>query len=100
LWAADAEAGDAGPVAGNTYTCNSTELRAINDNVEMALLPPVGGAPLGVVRRGEPRAAAGAARHNWQGMVRRVQEQHADPPEQLWEISTGSERLILDWCCQ
>jgi hypothetical protein len=36
LWAADVEAGDAGPVAGKTYTFNSTELRMIN--VEMGLL--------------------------------------------------------------
>ena len=34
------------------------------------------------------------------GMVRLVQEQRAEPPDQLWEISTGSERLILDWCCR
>jgi hypothetical protein len=50
------------------------------------------------------RAAAGAARQHWQGalpcMVRLVQEQRAEPPDQLWEISTGSERLILDWCCR
>ena len=30
LWAADEEAADAGPVDGETYTFNSTELRLIN----------------------------------------------------------------------
>ena len=104
LWTADEEAANAGPAAGHVYTFNSTELRAIGDNIEMTWLPPVGGVPLNIVRRGEPRAAAGTARQNWQGalpgMVRQVQEQRADPPEQLWEILAGSERLILDWCCR
>ena len=81
LWTADEEANDAGPVAGRTYTCNSTELRTIGDNIEMTWLPPVGGVPLNIVRRGEARAAAGTARQNWQGalpgMVRRVQEHGA-----------------------
>ena len=110
-WTADEEAGDAGPEAGRTYTFNSTELRAIarrdasTTGIEMTALPPIGGVALNVVQRTAPRrAAAGAARHNWQGvlpgLVRRIQEQRADPPEQLWEISEGSERLILDWCCR
>ena len=38
-WAADGEAGDVGPAAGEVYTFNSTELRMIN--VEMQLVPPV-----------------------------------------------------------
>ena len=51
-----------------------------------------------VVRRGAPRATAQAARQNWQGIARRVQTQRADPPEQLWEIPAGNERLVLDRC--
>ena len=87
--------------SGLTLSCG----RPIRDSIEMTWLPPVGGVPLNIVRRGQPRAGAGAARQNWQealpGMVGRVQEHEcAEPPEQLWEISTGSERLILDWCCR
>ena len=88
---------DEGPVAGKKYTFNSTELRMIN--VEMQLVPPVGGVSLDVVRRGAPRAVALAARQNWQGIGRRVQTQRADPPEQLWEIPAGNEQLVLDRCC-
>ena len=74
-------------------------------NVEMAPVPPLGGVELDVVHvqhgAGRPsRTAAATARQNWQGMVRRVQEQRAPPPEQLFEITAGSERLILDWCCR
>ena len=94
---ADGKVVDEGPVAGEVYTFNSTELRMIN--VEMQLVPPVGGVALDVVRRGAPRATAQAARQNWQGIARRVQTQRADPPEQLWEIPAGNERLILDRCC-
>ena len=89
---------DPGPVEGQKYTFNSTELRMIN--VEMQLVPPVGDVPLDVVRRGSaPRAAAQAARQNWQGIAKRVQTQRADPPEALWEIPAGNERLVLDRCC-
>ena len=45
---------DAGPVEGTKYTFNSTELRMIN--VEMQLIPPVGGVPLDVGRRGSTRS--------------------------------------------
>ena len=69
-------------------------------NVEMLRLPPVGGVPLEAVRRSSGRATAAAARQNWQHIARRVQEQRPIPPEDLWEISSGSERLILDWCCR
>ena len=94
---ADGKVVDPGPVEGKKYTFNSTELRMIN--VEMQLVPPVGGVALDVVRRGAPRGAAQAARQNWQGIGKRVQTQRADPPEQLWEIPAGNERLVLDRCC-
>ena len=94
---------DPGPVAGKKYTFNSTELRMIN--VEMQLVPPVGGVALDVVRRTSGRAtkpterAAAAARQNIPGIAMRVQTQRPDPPEQLWEIPAGNERVVLDWCC-
>ena len=75
-WAADEEAGEAGPEAGRTYTFNSSELRMIN--VEMVPVPPVGGVELDVVQHGAgrtSRAAAATARQNWQGIARRVQTQ-------------------------
>ena len=96
MWAKDDTTGDAGPAAGERYTFNSTELRMLN--VEMQLVPPLGGVALDVVRCGSGRAAAQAARQNWQGMVRCVQTQRADPPAQLWEIPEGNERLVLDRC--
>ena len=100
-WAKDATARDAGPQEGVEYTFNSTELRAIR--LEMRPLPPVGVA-LDVVRRGPARAAAQAAAQALRAAIphisRRVQQQHADPPEQLWEISAGSERQVLDKCCR
>ena len=96
-WVHDETANDLGPNVGKKYTFNSSELRMIN--VEMQLLPPVGGAALDVVRRCAPRAMAQAARQNWQGIAKRVQTQRADPPEQLWEIPAGNERLVLQRCC-
>ena len=100
-WAASEEAGNAGPEAGRVYTFNSTELRRIK--VEMQPVLPVGGVPLNVVQPGRrvPRACATAAAAAWQGMrgmVKRVTQQRADPPEQLWEIPAGAERQILDSC--
>ena len=60
-------------------------------NVEMQLVAPLGGgAALDEVRR--------SGRVALQGIARRVQTQRADPPDQLWEIPTGNERLILDRC--
>ena len=47
---ADGKVVDPGPVEGKKYTFNSTELCMIN--VEMQLVPPVGGVVLDVVRRG------------------------------------------------
>ena len=67
-------------------------------NVEMQLVQPLGGVALDVVRRGTSRPAAQAARQNWQGIARRVQTQRADPPDQLWEIPAGNERLVLERC--
>ena len=96
-WEAEEKAGDAGPEEGKVYTFNSTELRMIN--VEMQLIPPVGGVPLDVVRRGLTRSVAQVARQNWRGIVKRVQTQRADPPAALWEIPAGNERLVLDRCC-
>ena len=95
-WEADEEAGDRGPEEGKVYTFNSTELRMLN--VEMVLVPPVGGVPLATVRPG--RGAAQKAREAIRGIVCRRQEVTALPPTQLWEITAGSERLILDWCCR
>ena len=96
VWAADPKTKEGGPKPGEVYSFPSTELRCVN--VEMQLLPPVGGVPLRTVRRGNPRASALAARQNFQVVTRRLQEQRADPPEPLWEISAGSERLALDRC--
>jgi len=67
-------------------------------HVEMVLVPPVGGVPLADVR--PARSAAQRARGLIRGIVNRVQQVAALPPEQLWEITAGSERLILDWCCR
>ena len=55
---ADEEAGlaaDPGPVAGQVYTVNSTELRAVGLTLEP--VAPVGGAPLGIVARVRRSAA-------------------------------------------
>jgi len=78
-----------------TFTFNSTELRAID--VRMQLVPPLGGVPLDVVRRPPARGAANQARTNWRavGIVRRVHEERATPPEQLWEVPAGEEIAIL-----
>ena len=86
---AGAAAEGAAPEGPAVLTFNSSELRMIN--VEMQLVAPLGGgAALDVVRR--------SGRVALQGISRRVQTQRADPPDQLWEIPTGNERLILDRC--
>lgn len=92
------EKADAGPVAGTVYTFNSTELRAID--IEMQRLPTIGEqAEPPPATRGAPRAAAQRARGAWRSAIQRaVHEQRGDPPEILWEISAGSERLVLDNC--
>ena len=94
-WEADVEAGDSGPAEGAVYTFNSTELRMIN--VEMSLVGLVGGVPLAEVR--PARRVAQRAREMIRGIVCRKQPVPALPPARLWEISTGSERRILDLCC-
>ena len=103
LWTRNDAARDPGPVPGKVYTFNSTELRAIGDDIEMRPLG-VGGAPLDVVQR-EARAVpvrAAAQRadeaRRVNGLVYRAQAQRAPPPEQLLELSSGSEGLILNRC--
>ena len=60
--------------------------------------------PLNVVQPGRssaPRAAAAAAAVAWQairGLAKRVTQQRADPPDQLWEIPASDERQVLDKC--
>ena len=42
---------------------------------------------------------AKTARQNWASLtIKRKQTQRTDPPEQLWEIPPGNERLVLDRC--
>ena len=100
-WEAEEKAGDAGP-EGKVYTFNSTELRMLH--VEMVLVPPVGGVPLATVQptavRRVARGAAQKAREVISGLLCRKQPVAALPPAQLWEITAGSERLILDSCCR
>ena len=98
-------------VAGQTYSFNSVELRAIN--VSMQHVPPVGGVPLNVVQheRQPKRAAAQQAdaqrmqqmsnplRVNPKGVASAVHKQRASPPESLWEIPTGDESRVLEFCC-
>lgn len=105
VWAEDEEAGDAGPADGNTYTFNSTELRLINTpsaaagaiQLEMRPLPPVGAVPLNIVQRASSRLAQ-VPRPNYRNVAYQACEQRAPPPQQLYEISTGSERAVLDNC--
>lgn len=93
----------------NVYTFNSTELRLIYNSeagpsaiqLEMSLLPPVGGVPLDTVQHIGSRASSRlmvVPRPNYGSVRRIVQQQRADPPEQLWELSSGSKRAILDHC--
>lgn len=94
------------------HTFNSTELRAIN--VSMQLIPPLGGVPLNVVQheaRPARRAAAKQAdvhrvqqqtnplRANPRGLTSVVHKHRAMPEDQLWEIPTGDESRILEFCC-
>lgn len=96
---ADGKVVDEGPVKGKVYTFNSTELRMIH--VEMQLVPPVGGVPLNEVRRTSSRTAkpTDRAHQNLAGVTKKVQTQRADPPNLLWEIPAGNERLVLGLCC-
>ena len=65
--------------------------------LEMRPLPPVGGVPLNIVQRGSLRLGQ-LPRVNYRNVAYRACEQRAAPPEQLYEISTGSERAALDKC--
>ena len=89
---------DAGPVAGKTYTFNSTELRAVG--LELEPVAPVGGAPLGVVARVRRAAAAAgdAARRRIPGVAQAVHDVVAPAPRVLWIISAADENVILSNC--
>ena len=78
------------------YTFNSSELRAIN--IEMTRVSGVGVA-LNVIQRQSTRGAAVHAQQRFRHILRPVTEVRAAPPDTLWEISPGSESLILQWCC-
>ena len=95
-WEADLEAGNGGPVEDTVYTFNSTELRMIN--VEMVPVAPVGGVPLAEVRRSS--RVAQRAREIIRNVVSRMQPVKPPSPLQLFEITEGSEGLILHWCCR
>mmetsp|Transcript_48538 Transcript_48538/g.96749 ORF Transcript_48538/g.96749 Transcript_48538/m.96749 type:complete len:157 (+) Transcript_48538:741-1211(+) len=109
-WAANEATNNAGPVAGETYTFKSTELRLISTEtsipggavqLEMRALPPIGGATLNTVQHTAVCASSRlsqVARPDYRNVTYRVHAQCADPPEQPWEISTGSERAALDNC--
>lgn len=106
-WTANEATNDAGPVAGETYTFNSTELRLISSEtsipggavqLEMRALPPIGGATLNTVQHTAGRASSRlsqVARPDYRNVAYRVHAQRADPPEQLWEISTGDRKSVV-----
>ena len=102
-WAATAGVGgaeaDPGPLAGKTYTFNSTELRGA---VGLVLEPvaPVGGAPLGVVARVRRQAAVAgdATRRALPGVAQAVHDVMALAPRELWTISSADENVILSNC--
>ena len=90
-------------MAGQVYSFNSTELRAIN--VAMQPVAGIGGPALEVVRRemlpARPRrAVAGRLLGNYaqNGIAYCAHQQRAEPLEQLWEIPAGDEDLILRRC--
>ena len=93
---------------GKTYTFNSVELRLICTptasqgaiQLEMRPLPPVGNGPLKTIQHGQRGSArlAQVVRPNYRNVLYQAHEQRADPPEQLYEITTGSERAVLDNC--
>ena len=109
-WVADEKTKDPGPVAGRTYSFNSTELRLISNpsaaagsavQLEMVQLPPVGGVALNVVQHTGTRSSArtaGQPRPNYANVVFQKTTVQAEPVQQLWEITTGSERVALDNC--
>ena len=88
-----------GPVAGVTYTFNSTELRAVG--LELEPVAPVGGAPLGVVARVRRMAATAgdvARRARMPGVAHAMHEVVAPAPRDLWNISSADENVILSNC--
>ena len=89
---------DAGPVAGVTYSFNSTELRAMG--LELEPVAPVGGAPLGVVARVRRAAAVAGdvARRSLPGVAQAVHDVVAPAPRALWTISSADENVILSHC--
>ena len=95
----DGEVVDPGPEQGKTYTFNSTELRAVD--LTLTPVPPVGGAPLGVVgrvRRGAAMACDAARRARLHGVVQAVHEVVAPAPRSLWTLSSADENVILYNC--
>jgi hypothetical protein len=101
-WVANSEAKDPGPESGKIYTFNSTELRLISTasaaagsavHLEMQPLEPVGGTALRTCAR-----LVGKPRLNYRNVTFHVTEVRAEPPESMWEITAGSERVILDNC--
>ena len=104
-WTGNEEARVGQPIAGHEYTFNSTELRLISSSsatagnaiaLEMSPLPPIGGVPLNVVRSSGRLAAQ--PRPNYTNVTYQATWVCAEPPQQLWEISSGSERVVLDNC--
>ena len=89
---------DPGPVAGQVYTVNSTELRSVDITLQPVGL--VGGAQLGVVaRERRPAAVAGdARRRSLPGVAQQVREVVAMLPRALWEIRETDENSILGHC--
>ena len=86
-----------------TYTFNSKQLRAID--VKMPTRAAVGWV-VGrwrlwlVQEEARPRrAAAQAAVQAIRNLVFTAHQQHAAPPEQLWEIPSSEENAILLHCC-
>lgn len=108
VWAADDNANDPGPQPGKKYSFNSTELRLISNpeaatgaavQLEMQSLPPVGGVPLHMAQPSAARSSARVSsqvRPSYRNVVRAKTTVRADPPKQMWEISSGSERAVLD----
>ena len=72
--------------------CGAKSCYVLTLQVEMQLLQPIGGVPLNVIQRRSPRLV-----HVVQAV--RGEQTHAEPPDLLWEIPAGNERLILDGCC-
>jgi hypothetical protein len=110
VWAKDEAINDPGPESGRKYTFNSTELRLVSSasqaagnavQLEMRPLPAVGDVTLNVVQQGATRSSARVAnklRPNYRNVVFQATTVRAEPPTQLWEITSGSERVILDNC--